>query len=156
MRKGVIYAIIFGFVLLLVVYLIFMKLRPVEGPEFYILAPETLMANYKGERVTISGYVFSKVKGPVLIMVSDEKSKLSELPPGNITEVAYPNPRKYRLQVPKNCGKVYIEAVIPVCNAPNVEPPIVRASGSFSRNPLEIRGSDVENVNIFLSKTQVQ
>lgn len=147
-----IYIIAAGVILIIAAAFFLLKPREEFGKPYGIPQPKTLMAEYTGETVNISGTIFfKKDKGPVVIMVSSEKNKAAGAEPGDISEIVYPKPGNFSLKVSKNAGKVYIDAVIPdVSVDPGDQKPVMLAEGSYSGNPVDIGTNDISKVNIFL------
>lgn len=113
-----------------------------------------VMLQYDGPTVNISGEVtFEGYKrGIILVMARRSLQINSGVPDINYTMLLKPG--KYTLAVPKEAGKIYIDAVNLTDERDNLRTTNRVSHGYYEGNPIRVGASDVNNVNIALNPIQ--
>ena len=125
----------------------------VELGDLQLEDEKSLMDDYKGPTVKIAGKVIvnNYDKGLIFIFVKDEKSFK-----GKITKViAFKSlavPEDYAIEVPQGAGNVYIYALNLTTDDPEKANGLMPGTrtGYYAENPLNIKSSDLDNVDIVI------
>ncbi len=120
--------------------------QPEEGTR-----PATIMDNYQGETITISGEVFGqdyeiKDGGEILIVA---KTRLERESPA-VARTRILQPGEYSMKVPKDIGEVYIFAFRFKFLQQEVIPET--AISIYWDNPVRVGSSDIKGIDILLQK----
>ncbi len=113
-----------------------------------------LMESYKGPTVTVSGRInFDEYKGGQIMVMANEKGFMQG-DNSYISTIKLSLPGEYSIRVPRDAGKMYIGAVVPIYKLGESTKVMMSKPIPYSGNPLKIGSSDIKYVDIDVTTFQ--